>query len=317
MANNFSFPLLAKEEIKLCLQELNIPCSDEDLTSPKEGTVKLFFSKMIEMLLNKRPEDLEAQHFAVTEMDHPELHETSIPTIAFLNTCERLLRTCGITDFSLKDLTAPTKQRLRSQISAIINFAKFREEQLPKYQNFTQETDQLTQDKQVLEDENEQLLTELNELKRARQQEAPEVERLTSENAEREVRIKAIWNQQTELQQECQTVKAQLQQVKDELKVTEFQVTALLPLPPPHTPVCASSVVRVVAWRRLSATALVGMRFFTPSAARFVSASRQVPHLARTDRPLTCPTIRCAHSCWRRRRRASGWRGRSSTTRRS
>jgi len=39
----------------------------------------------------------------------------------------------GITDFSIRDLIKPDAARVKKILSAIINFAKFREEQLPVF----------------------------------------------------------------------------------------------------------------------------------------------------------------------------------------
>lgn len=65
-------------------------------------------------------------------MPHADLHEIS-RDIKLFRLLRKLLRTCGIYDFSLKDLQAPTPKRLRWQLSAIINLAKFREDQLLVY----------------------------------------------------------------------------------------------------------------------------------------------------------------------------------------
>lgn len=40
---------------------------------------------------------------------------------------------CGVQDFSMKDLLAPEPKRVRRHLSAVINFAKFREERLVMY----------------------------------------------------------------------------------------------------------------------------------------------------------------------------------------
>ena len=43
------------------------------------------------------------------------------------------MKTCGIHDFGWKDLHFPNTKRFRSQLSAAINMAKFREDQLKLY----------------------------------------------------------------------------------------------------------------------------------------------------------------------------------------
>lgn len=65
-------------------------------------------------------------------MPFPDMHEGTADIKFFLK-LKKCLRTCGIYDFSWKDLHAPTPKRLRWQLSAIINMAKFREDQLMVY----------------------------------------------------------------------------------------------------------------------------------------------------------------------------------------
>jgi Nuf2 family len=56
-----------------------------------------------------------------------------ITEIPFFRTLVKLMHICDYKTFSLRDLHAPDKHRLRHQMSAVINFAKFREEQLKFY----------------------------------------------------------------------------------------------------------------------------------------------------------------------------------------
>jgi kinetochore protein Nuf2 len=44
----------------------------------------------------------------------------------------------AISDFSIRDLIKPDAQRVKRILSAIINFAKFREEQLPVFDKHTE-----------------------------------------------------------------------------------------------------------------------------------------------------------------------------------
>lgn len=67
-----------------------------------------------------------------SELTHGELHQ-EFSELAFFQALRECLSTCGYTDFSWRDLYAPTSKRLRHQLSAIINLAKFREEQIKVY----------------------------------------------------------------------------------------------------------------------------------------------------------------------------------------
>ena len=68
---------------------------------------------------------------AIDCLQFPELHDNSIPNIMFSKNLSKLMSASGLQDFSLvKDLYKPEATRLRRNLSAIINFAKFREEKL-------------------------------------------------------------------------------------------------------------------------------------------------------------------------------------------
>lgn len=58
----------------------------------------------------------------------------------------------------------PEGPRTKRILSALINFAKFREERLGTYQEFTAQTDQLIDLKVALEEENQTLTQNLQEL---------------------------------------------------------------------------------------------------------------------------------------------------------
>ena len=60
-----------------------------------------------------------------------------------------LMTKCGIKDFTMYDVMKPEPKRLRRNLSAVINFAKFREERFSHYVNFSEQTDQLISKKQV------------------------------------------------------------------------------------------------------------------------------------------------------------------------
>jgi hypothetical protein len=65
-------------------------------------------------------------------MPYPELHQ-DFGELLFYTCLRGFLAGAGYDSFSFRDLYAPTTWRLRIQLSAIINLAKIREEQLQMY----------------------------------------------------------------------------------------------------------------------------------------------------------------------------------------
>jgi hypothetical protein len=63
---------------------------------------------------------------------YPQVHE-NFADVRFFLELKKLLKVCGVHDFGWRDLQNPTTKRFRIQLSATINLAKFREDQLKLY----------------------------------------------------------------------------------------------------------------------------------------------------------------------------------------
>lgn len=71
----------------------------------------------------------------------------------------------GIEDFSLKDLIRPEAPRLKLILSAVINFAKFREEQLGVFEEFSKKSDELVEQRNKLVSRESELSGKINYFK--------------------------------------------------------------------------------------------------------------------------------------------------------
>ena len=111
----------------------------------------------------------------------------------------------------MNDLIKPESKRLRRHISAVINFAKFREERLVHGVELTQEVDTLAAKKQQAEDENERLVNELRAATAVREQEAPEESRLKGENEGLATTVQEAFNQQTAVHEDSLRLKQELE----------------------------------------------------------------------------------------------------------
>lgn len=61
-------------------------------------------------------------------MSHPSLYTDALPEAKFFCLLSKQLRICGYPDFGFKDLASPHPKRFRRQLSALINFLKYRED---------------------------------------------------------------------------------------------------------------------------------------------------------------------------------------------
>jgi uncharacterized coiled-coil DUF342 family protein len=84
----------------------------------------------------------------------------------------------GFYDFNLQDLLKPQPARMRTAISAIINFAKFREERLAVFEQLSRQSEEYSILREQLTASNQELLERINTIKLQRTEEEPEVEEL-------------------------------------------------------------------------------------------------------------------------------------------
>ena len=63
-----------------------------------------------------------------SRLSHPDLYNDALPEAKFFCLLSKQLRTCGYHEFGFKDLAAPQAKRFRRQLSALINFLKYRED---------------------------------------------------------------------------------------------------------------------------------------------------------------------------------------------
>lgn len=165
---------------------------------------------------------------ALDALDFPELHDESIPAMAFVRSLTRLITASGVRDFSLRDLHKPEAPRLKRNLSAIINFAKFREEKLAAYTELQEEFEGLVSTKDAALSENAALQSELTALQEAGEAELPEVARLEEERARLVAANQNLNRQQAGLSSEVRTLKHQANTLTDEAAVLRQKVSAAL-----------------------------------------------------------------------------------------
>ncbi|EIE22059.1 hypothetical protein COCSUDRAFT_9178, partial [Coccomyxa subellipsoidea C-169] len=125
----YSFPILADHELLPCMKEMDLQLSAATLAKPTPEVVRPIYESVITTLMGiTREEQQQPVFMAIDALEFPELHDESIPYMTFVRNCAKLLSSAGVRDFNMQDLCKPDSGRLRRNLSAIINFAKFREE---------------------------------------------------------------------------------------------------------------------------------------------------------------------------------------------
>ena len=123
----YSFPILNAEEIVACMSELGIEVTEQEVINPKPVIVHEVYVKLTEYCMGITAEEMSQGKFeGLAALSFPELHERSVPEIAYWRTVSKLMDAAQVPDFSfLMDCVKPIGERFIRNLSAIINFAKF------------------------------------------------------------------------------------------------------------------------------------------------------------------------------------------------
>mmetsp|Transcript_29485 Transcript_29485/g.49579 ORF Transcript_29485/g.49579 Transcript_29485/m.49579 type:complete len:456 (-) Transcript_29485:50-1417(-) len=206
---SYSFPILSNQEILACLSELDIQFTEQDLLKPTHESVKQVYEPLVQLLVGVTREELQQPALgAIDALEFPELHNESVATLAFSRALIDLTTAAGVHDFALADLYKPDPKTVRRTLSAIINFAKFREEKVCTYEELREASEAAAEKRTQLQQENAQLAATLQQLRDERAAEVPEVRQLEGEAVELEAAMEALVAAQAELQAEVKALKA-------------------------------------------------------------------------------------------------------------
>lgn len=200
----------------MCMEELRIHFTAEDLKNPTSAHMERVYESFLDLLMGTAKEEYENPDLRDV-LEYPELQMDAVAGLAFFRMVHKFMGVVGIFDFSMKDFLKPTSDRVRRIMSAVINFAKFREEQLTEFEKYTIETDQLTEKKMALEQENKSLAETLHTAKLQRAQEEPAIQQAESEIATLTNEVTQLHKEQLNVQKEFQQLKTQATELSEKI----------------------------------------------------------------------------------------------------
>lgn len=216
----FSFPLLNMRDILSCMADLQIPLAEEALTEPTrhKDAVRRCFEALVELCTDITREEMQQPAFSgLSALQYPELHEDSIPSLAFFRAVGKMMDVCGVRDFSIKDILEPSPKRLRRCLSACINFCKFREERLVLFTQLMDQRQDVMESLASAQNEKAQLEAELAALKEQTAQEAETIETEKASCEELQSEIAELNLLQATLKNESRSMKETSTALKEEL----------------------------------------------------------------------------------------------------
>eukprot|EP01036_Dinobryon_divergens_P024818 gene24818-33300_t len=216
----YSFPLLKADEIVKCLNELGVSVALDDLQNPEKSkdTYKRILEVLAEICTGSSKEELcQPSQNGMQYISHPQIHEESIPQISLFRSCVKMMETCEVQDFTIKDYIYPTSNRLRRHLSGIMNFAKFREERLVLLGDLSATREELLERLNELKDVNDLLNNRLSLLREQTSEESKMITDLEEECKSMEHSILSLNNEQEAIREESAALKAKNADLKDSL----------------------------------------------------------------------------------------------------
>ena len=219
----YIFPMLKNAEILTCCSELEVELTKAELTEPQrhKDRIRKVFWHLLEICFGITEEDLAKQLPTPQKLaeisDYPELHEEHLIDVLFFKELTKCMRVVGIHDFSWKDLLQPTAKRFRCQMSAILNMAKFREEQLRKYYELMEPRNELVNALQEVHHEHQLLLQQLQKAQQESNEKMGEIDAAARECQELESEIAKANKLQAAKREEAAALKREVNDLKDQL----------------------------------------------------------------------------------------------------
>jgi kinetochore protein Nuf2 len=131
----YSFPILDDDEILACLRELEVDLDESELRNPTEEVMRRVYGGLVEILTGRTLEEIRrVDEEALATVDDPESIRADVPNFMFFMAIQELAIGCGLDDFGVDDIVEPDYKTAQRNLSALINFAKFREERLVEFE---------------------------------------------------------------------------------------------------------------------------------------------------------------------------------------
>ncbi|KAG5519301.1 hypothetical protein PMAC_001926 [Pneumocystis sp. 'macacae'] len=223
MTSNYIFPTLKPPEILQCMTELGIPFSEEDLTKPSTQRMKLVYEAFSDILMGITWENYDnAVRACHDELEHSEIYMDSLSLIIFYQKLVKLMTEVGIDDFSIRDLVKPEPIRVKKILSAVINFAKFREERMPVFETHAQKADSYISRNQNLVFQNQNLSEQLKKLKIKQEDEVSLIKKSKEINIGLTNDLRELKKVQTTLTNEIDVLKREKAEIAERLTNNQF-----------------------------------------------------------------------------------------------
>lgn len=152
-----AFPLLDAKEITVCLQSCDFVATEELVQKPTSHFVKTLFEQFLDTFMGVSVDSI--------HNNEEEDVKFAVNLVTLHRAAHKFLEGCGVYDLTLMDLVRPEPFRIRRILSAVVNFARFREEHSAECEALVVEYEQSLENIRKAQADNASITEKLNELK--------------------------------------------------------------------------------------------------------------------------------------------------------
>ncbi|SCU93981.1 LAME_0F05666g1_1 [Lachancea meyersii CBS 8951] len=159
--NKDVFPLLDLQELVVCLQSCDFAlANEENISRPSSKYVVTLYKQIIDSFSGISPDVLIDTGESLLEssddrLDVDPVYRDTLQMLTLNKICFKFFQDIGVPDFNMMDLYKPDSQRTQRFLSAVVNYARFREERMLDCDQFMSQTETLLgQLRQKLDDHN-------------------------------------------------------------------------------------------------------------------------------------------------------------------
>ncbi|TIA73092.1 hypothetical protein E3P91_01704 [Wallemia ichthyophaga] len=204
-------PAFKVTELVQCLcdpQYFNLRISADDINRPTPQVVQMIYAACLDYFMGLLPESLEApKTLLLGRMQFPELFADSVPLMMFHQHVTNLTKIAQVDFFTLQDLTRPDAARTRKILSALVNFAKFKQERQATVDGVAARSEALKERRGELAGENERLRSATAQLREQRAQDEPQAKQARVEMEQALSELSRLKQHQTVLASEIDKLK--------------------------------------------------------------------------------------------------------------
>ncbi|EJT42151.1 NUF2-like protein [Saccharomyces kudriavzevii IFO 1802] len=234
--NQDVFPVLDLQELVICLQSCDFAlATQENIARPTSDYMVTLYKQIIENFMGISVESLLKSSNQETsegqlQDENENIYSDTLNVLVLNKICFKFFENIGVQDFNMTDLYKPEAQRTQRLLSAVVNYARFREERMFDCNSFILQMESLLgQLRSKFDDYNllQQQWKQYEDVDGANIPDEQELQRLEEQNKELEIHLKKLTKIQETLSIDYNDYKISKQSIFKNLETLSFQIVEL------------------------------------------------------------------------------------------